>query len=167
MQRYWSSLRYSFLRTVFVGCRSSLSSNCRPRPRREQDWLRQSTRIPAISQSTGILGIPLPALLSNICITQLPCTLPRIPPPLAASLHCIYIHICLCICIYIKITYSSCTFHRTRLCSRSASPPLAASIHSIHNIHKYICLHIYISMYVLHMRLILFPYRSHACSPLY
>jgi len=30
MQRYWSSLRYSFLRTVFVGCRSSSSSNSRP-----------------------------------------------------------------------------------------------------------------------------------------
>jgi len=30
MQRYWSTPRYSFLRTVFVGCRSTSSSNSRP-----------------------------------------------------------------------------------------------------------------------------------------
>jgi len=31
MHRYWSSLRYSFLRTLFfVGCRSTSSSNSRP-----------------------------------------------------------------------------------------------------------------------------------------
>ena len=45
MQRYWSSLlRYCPRDSVFVGCRSSSTSDfC-------------------------ILGIPLPALLSNICI---------------------------------------------------------------------------------------------------
>ena len=49
MQRYWSSLlRYCPRDSVSVGCRSSSSSN----------W----------SQSTGILGIPLPALLSNISL---------------------------------------------------------------------------------------------------
>jgi len=33
MQRYWSSLRYSFLRTVFCWLPTTSSSNCRPRPR--------------------------------------------------------------------------------------------------------------------------------------
>ena len=43
MQRYWSSLRYSFLRTLFLLAADYVS----------------------ISRSTGILGIPLPVLLSN------------------------------------------------------------------------------------------------------
>jgi len=44
MQRYWSSLRYSFLRTLF---------------------LLAADYVVILSRSTGILGIPLPVLLSN------------------------------------------------------------------------------------------------------
>ena len=69
MQRYWSSLRYSFLRTllllaadyVVIQHLSRAGFLSFPAP---------FSCVFLLSQSTGILGIPLPALLSNTCKGQ-------------------------------------------------------------------------------------------------
>ena len=81
MLRYQSSRRYYTLRTCFVGRRLFVVNQLPPTRSqfRLLCWCGLSMRgvsaIPravslrvSISQSTGILGIPLPALLSNICI---------------------------------------------------------------------------------------------------
>ena len=83
MLRYWSSRRYSTLRTCFVGRRLFIVNQLPPTRSqfRLLCWCGLSMRgvsvIPSavslrvsISQSTGILGIPLPALLSNIRLSQ-------------------------------------------------------------------------------------------------
>jgi len=59
MLRYWSSRRYSTLRTLVLLAADFSSSTNSVIPRAV------SLRV-SISQSTGILGIPLPALLSNM-----------------------------------------------------------------------------------------------------
>jgi len=64
MQRYWSSLRYCPRDSVFVGCRSSSTLVRLSRA----GFLSFPAPLPcrvSISQSTGILGIALPALLSH------------------------------------------------------------------------------------------------------
>jgi len=83
MQRYWSSLRYSFLRTLFL-----LADRLRRRPTPARPfpsffclcWCGLSRagflsfplfslRV-SISRSTGILGIPFPVLLSNTSLVN-------------------------------------------------------------------------------------------------
>jgi len=75
MRRYWSSLlRYCPQDSVFVGCRSTSSSNsCRA----------VSLRV-SISQSTGILGISRPALLSTMSYL---CLYNRCVPCIYVSMH--------------------------------------------------------------------------------
>jgi len=71
MQRYWSSLRFSFLRTLFLLAADYvviqlLQHSASPRPRSHGLRRSQPTLRVSISRSTGILEIPLPVLLSNI-----------------------------------------------------------------------------------------------------
>ena len=59
MQRYWSSLRYSFLRTVFVGCRSfvviQLQTSASPRARLTTPIYENPSRRLAISQRAACI----------------------------------------------------------------------------------------------------------------
>jgi len=102
MQRYWSSLRYSFLRTVSVGCRLRrhptpahpfpVSSVVLvwPVPRGVSVIPHAVSLRVSISQSTGILGIPLPALLSNnLCSLAFP-----------VGYHLLRLFMCVYICMY-------------------------------------------------------------------
>jgi len=123
MQRYWSSLRYSFLRTVFVGRRLRRQ----PTPARPfpsffcLSWCGLSRAgflsFPApFSLRVSIRGIPLPVLLSNMCIyiyiyiystappARLDCAKWRLPVEAARAVSvCVYMCVCIHIYIYIYI----------------------------------------------------------------